>query len=153
MKTVFHWNPFVIFNHRITLEEVWLMQFKFSPDKLNYSSWRRLWQKTKQSSQSVSHQLQELLQNIPKKQKPHFAAPWGEVLLLVGTAARRAQDLILVPTATSYLLFSKAAEDPGHAHWWEMPQSARKVTETKLRALSAPGKSCVFSTCGSDRED
>lgn len=57
MKTVFHWNPFVIFNHRITLEEVWLMQFKFSPDKLNYSSWRRLRQKTKQSSQSVSQSV------------------------------------------------------------------------------------------------
>lgn len=67
-------------------------------------------------SQSVSHQPQELLQNILEKGKPCLAAPWGEVLILAGTVARRAQDLILVPTATSYLLFCKAAEDPGQAH-------------------------------------
>lgn len=58
------------------------MQFKFSPDKLNYSSWRRLRQKTKWSRQSVSHQPQDLLQSILEKGKPCPVAPQGEVLLL-----------------------------------------------------------------------
>lgn len=93
------------------------MQFKFSPDKLNYSSWRRLRQKTKQSSQSVSQQEpQEPPQNTLEKDKPCLAAPQVYVLFFASTTARRAQDLVPVLTATSYLLFSKAEEDPGQAH-------------------------------------
>lgn len=90
------------------------MQFKFSPDKLNNSSWRRLRQKTKWSRQSVSHQPQELLQNILEKRKPRPAAPQGEVVLLASTTEGPAPRPF--PTATSYLLFSKAGEDSGQAH-------------------------------------
>lgn len=110
MKTVFHWNPFVIFNHRITLEEVWLMQFKFSPDKLNYSSWWCLRQKTK-AEQSVSQSSAPGATH--KKGKPHLAPPQVEVLLLASTAPRRAQDLVLVPTATPTFCFPKQGRNLG----------------------------------------
>lgn len=54
--------------------------------------------------------------NTLEKDKPCLAAPQVCVLFFASTTARRAQDLVLVPTATSCLLFSKAGEDPGQAH-------------------------------------
>lgn len=106
-----------------------------------------------QAEQSVSHQPQELLQNIPEMGKQRLAAPWDENLLPASATARRARDLC--PCPHRYLLSS--VFQSGRGPWAAPPIRNAAVhkegdREMKLRALSAPEKSGSFSTGSSGTE-